>query len=79
MTPIPSVTNRTKEAIRTIEGGALMTVLTMLRPRKTQPLSAMFRERVLRKAPAPPIAHPFSHEDSRTRCPACELREYLEG
>jgi hypothetical protein len=63
-----------------------MTVLTMLRPRNAQStrnaqsLSAAFRTRVRRKAPpARPIAHPFSHEDGRTRCPACELREYLEG
>jgi len=28
--------------------------------------------------PARPIAHPFSHSESGTRCPACELREYLE-
>ena len=29
--------------------------------------------------PAPAIAHPFSHSTDRARCPACELREYLEG
>jgi hypothetical protein len=29
--------------------------------------------------PARPIAHPASHSDKRTRCPACDLREYLEG
>jgi hypothetical protein len=29
-------------------------------------------------APAPPIAHPFSHNTDRARCPACDLREYLE-
>ena len=61
------------------EGGESMTVLMMLPRRNSQPLSAASRERVLRKAPhAQPIAHPFSHEDGRTRCPACELREYLD-
>jgi hypothetical protein len=29
--------------------------------------------------PAAPIAHPFSHDSDRARCPACELREYLEA
>ncbi|HXY94807.1 MAG TPA: hypothetical protein VEP49_20255 [Acidimicrobiia bacterium] len=29
--------------------------------------------------PARPIAHPFTHADNGTRCPACELREYLEA
>jgi hypothetical protein len=30
-------------------------------------------------SPAAPIAHPFSHGEGRARCPACELREYLDG
>jgi hypothetical protein len=30
-------------------------------------------------SPAAPIAHPFSHSEGRARCPACELREYLDG
>ena len=30
-------------------------------------------------ARARPIAHPFTHEPTTTRCPACELRQYLES
>jgi hypothetical protein len=37
------------------------------------------RRAVVPASPAPPIAHPFSHSEGRTRCPACELREYLDG
>ncbi|HEY7107375.1 MAG TPA: hypothetical protein VH986_13285 [Acidimicrobiia bacterium] len=29
--------------------------------------------------PAAPVAHPFDHEIPGARCPACELRAYLEG
>jgi hypothetical protein len=34
---------------------------------------------VVPASPAPPIAHPFTHDSDRARCPACELREYLEA
>ena len=40
---------------------------------------AVTRPGVGAASPAPPIAHPFSHSDGRARCPACELREYLDG
>ncbi len=40
---------------------------------------AVTRLGVVPASPAPPIAHPFSHSEGRARCPACELREYLEG
>ena len=40
---------------------------------------AVSRPAVVPAAPAPPIAHPFSHSEGRARCPACELREYLDG
>jgi hypothetical protein len=29
--------------------------------------------------PAAPVAHPFTHNEQQTRCPACELRAYLDG
>ena len=40
---------------------------------------AVTRASVVPATPAPPIAHPFSHSEERARCPACELREYLDG
>jgi hypothetical protein len=30
-------------------------------------------------SPAVPVAHPFSHDEPGARCPACELRAYLDG
>jgi len=29
--------------------------------------------------PAAPVAHPFTHDSEPARCPACELRAYLDG
>jgi hypothetical protein len=29
--------------------------------------------------PAVPVAHPFTHDEQPARCPACELRAYLDG
>jgi hypothetical protein len=29
--------------------------------------------------PAAPVAHPFTHDEQPARCPACELRAYLDG
>jgi hypothetical protein len=41
--------------------------------------SPMNRQAIAPAPPSPGIAHPFSHSSDRARCPACELREYLEG
>ena len=41
--------------------------------------SPVDRVAVVPATPAAPIAHPFSHDSDRARCPACELREYLEA
>jgi hypothetical protein len=63
-----------------------MTVHTLTKRTGLLPIRRLFTRRALVKAPpARPIAHPFTHEEVRTpgtpvtRCPACELREYLEG
>ncbi len=32
----------------------------------------------LSASPAPPVAHPFTHDTPPARCPACELRAYLD-
>ena len=41
--------------------------------------SPVNRVAVVPATPAAPVAHPFSHDPDRARCPACELREYLEA
>jgi hypothetical protein len=56
-----------------------MPVLTE-KSRKTRSARMALTRLMMHPAPpARPIAHPASHADKRTRCPACELREYLEG
>jgi hypothetical protein len=55
-----------------------MTVLTTEKPRRSIRV-ALTRLALVPAPPARPIAHPPSHADARTRCPACELRDYLEG
>jgi hypothetical protein len=57
-----------------------MNVLTTEKPGKPQTIRLAFtRLAVVPAPPARPIAHPRSHTDTTTRCPACELRDYLEG
>jgi hypothetical protein len=56
-----------------------MTVLTE-KSRKTRSARMALTRLMMHPAPpARPIAHPVSHNDQRDRCPACELRQYLEG
>jgi hypothetical protein len=56
-----------------------MTVLTTVKPSNPKTVRlALTRLAVVPAPPAQPIAHPFSHDEPRARCPACELREYLE-
>jgi hypothetical protein len=55
-----------------------MPVLTTRKPSKTHSVRLAFARVVAPAPPARPIAHPVSHADQRTRCPACDLREYLE-
>jgi hypothetical protein len=53
-----------------------MTVLTTTAPLAARSLALPVE---LPVAHARPIAHPFTHEPTTTRCPACELRQYLES
>jgi hypothetical protein len=53
--------------------------LTTAKPSTTRSVRPAFAPVVAPAPPARPIAHPLSHTDNRTRCPACELRDYLEG
>jgi hypothetical protein len=55
-----------------------MTVLTTPKHSKTHSVRLAFAPVMAPAPPARPIAHPASHADQRTRCPACDLREYLE-
>ena len=56
-----------------------MTVLTTVKPRNPKLVRlALSPLAVLPAPPARPIEHPFSHSEPQARCPACELREYLE-
>jgi hypothetical protein len=58
-----------------------MTVLTTVKPGEKR----RFRRRSIQPTapplPARPVAHPFAHAEPSVpaRCPACELREYLEA
>jgi hypothetical protein len=56
-----------------------MPVLTEKSSKTRSARMALTRRMMHPAPPARPIAHPASHSDQRTRCPACELREYLEG
>jgi hypothetical protein len=53
-----------------------MTVVTTNGPLTTRSFGITIELPVAR---ARPIAHPFTHEPTTTRCPACELRQYLES
>ncbi len=53
-----------------------MTVVTTTAPFTTRSFGVTVELPVAR---ARPIAHPFTHEATTTRCPACELRQYLES
>jgi hypothetical protein len=56
-----------------------MTVQTLPKPNKTPALRlASRRLALLPPSAGRPVAHPFTHDESRTRCPACELRAYLD-
>jgi hypothetical protein len=63
-----------------------MTIVTTKKPATTRATTrhsvrfAPTRRPVVAVSPAPQVAHPFAHgDDDRTRCPACELRQYLDG
>jgi hypothetical protein len=53
-----------------------MTVVTTAAPLATRSFGFTAELPVAR---ARPIAHPFTHDPTTTRCPACELRQYLES